>query len=177
MKKIATSATCLVGVILSIVAYNQSQKPQTEQLRTSAQGLALIGNAEGCHKTPYLCPAGILTVGIGTTNSVEPIANKKIYTEQEIAVLFEKGVAEAEACVNQYANGANLPQGAFDALTSITFNVGCSKLQHSTLFKLAKEGNYRPMCDQLTRWKYSNGKVIKGLELRRERERTRCLNF
>ena len=177
MKKNAAKIACAVGVVLSLVAYHQSQKPKSERLRTSPQGLELIGNAEGCARAPYKCPADVLTVGIGTTSAVEKIQPHKIYSEAEIAVLFEKGVALAEQCVNRYANGEKLPQGAFDALTSITFNVGCAKLQNSTLFKFARAGKLRPMCDQLTRWKYANGQVLTGLEIRRQKERELCLTF
>ena len=177
MKKTAAKIACAVGVILSLVAYNQSQKPESERLRTSPQGLALIGNAEGCYKTPYQCPADVLTVGIGTTSAVEKIQPHKVYSEAEIAVLFEKGVALAEQCVNRYANGEKHPQGAFDALTSITFNIGCTKLQNSTLFKFARAGKLRPMCDQFPRWVYFNGNVSKGLQNRRQKERALCLTF
>ncbi|MDA5610947.1 tripartite tricarboxylate transporter permease, partial [Pasteurella multocida subsp. multocida] len=37
---------------------------------------------------------------------------------------------QAEKCVNTHAKGKQLPQGAFEALTSITFNVGCGKMQN-----------------------------------------------
>ncbi|NNI27984.1 glycoside hydrolase family protein, partial [Pasteurella multocida] len=31
------------------------------------------------------------------------------------------------------------------------------------------------MCDQFPRWKYANGKVLRGLEIRRQKERELCL--
>jgi GH24 family phage-related lysozyme (muramidase) len=36
---------------------------------------------EDCRKTPYYCPAGVLTVGIGSTSKVE----NRQYAEGEIA--------------------------------------------------------------------------------------------
>ena len=47
---------------------------------------------------------------------------------------------QAEKCINTYANAQRMPQGAFDALSSITFNLGCGKLKNSTLFKMARQG-------------------------------------
>lgn len=48
-------------------------------------------------------------------------------------------------------------------------------MQKSTLFKLAKQG-YRPeLCDQFRRWVYAGGKKLRGLEIRREKERALCL--
>ncbi len=41
-------------------------------VRTNQEGLELIGNAEGCRVNPYVCPAGVLTDGIGRANSAPP---------------------------------------------------------------------------------------------------------
>lgn len=145
------------------------------ELQTSKQGLLLIGNAEGCQRKPYHCPSDVLTFGIGTTEAVEKIILNKIYSNEEIASAFAKGVKQAEKCVNTYANGQKMPQGAFDALTSITFNVGCGKLKNSTLFKMARKGYSKSMCGQFERWIYANGKPLKGLIERRQKEKALCL--
>ena len=68
-----------------------------------------------------------------------------------------------------------MPQGAFDALSSITFNLGCGKLKNSTLFKMARQGYSKAMCNQFSRWIYANGEPLKGLIERREKERALCL--
>ena len=148
-----------------------------DQIRTTERGLLLIGDAEGCYKKPYQCPADVLTVGIGTTAAVEEIKPHKIYTLAEIARLYVKGIKQAEKCVNRYANGEKMPQGAFEALTSITFNVGCGKLRNSTLFKMAKQGYTPEMCNQFTRWIYADGKILTGLIDRRQKEKALCLTL
>ena len=145
------------------------------ELQTSKQGLLLIGDAEGCQRKSYHCPSDALTFGIGTTETVEKIIPNKIYSNEEIASAFAKGVKQAEKCVNTYANGQKMPQGAFDALTSITFNVGCGKLKNSTLFKMARQGYSKSMCGQFERWIYANGKPLKGLIERRQKEKALCL--
>ncbi|KAA6209317.1 lysozyme [Avibacterium paragallinarum] len=162
---------CAVFAVLALVGAKYSQ-----DLRTSPQGLQLIANAEGCVRNPYQCPSDVLTVGIGTTDNVEKIKPNKIYSHDEIARLYAKGIKQAEQCVNQHANGQAMPQGAFDALVSITYNVGCGKMRKSTLFKLAKQGYKPAMCDQFPRWVYSNGKPLKGLIERRKKERDLCLD-
>lgn len=172
MIKTLAKYVCAVGAVIALVMTNYS-----DELRTSQRGLELTGNAEGCYTKPYHCPADVLTVGIGTTEAVEKIDRKKIYTLEEIAALFAKGIKQAEACVNQYANGEKMPQGAFDALVSITFNVGCGKLQNSTLFRMARQGYSPQMCDQFRRWVYAGRKVLPGLVDRRNKERLLCLGF
>lgn len=161
---------CSVFAVIMLVVSNYDN-----EIRTTQRGLEIIGNAEGCYSKPYQCPADVLTVGIGTTDAVEKIERNKIYTLEEIAYLFKEGVKQAEKCVNTHANGKQLPLGAFESLTSITFNVGCGKMQKSTLFNLAKNGYTPQMCEQFKRWVYAGGVKLKGLEIRREKERELCL--
>lgn len=56
-------------------------------VRTNQRGLELIGNAEGCRRDPYNCPAGILTDGVGNTHGVKPGIRK---TDKQIAADWEK---------------------------------------------------------------------------------------
>ena len=166
-KKIATTAICSVTAIIGIVLANYS-----ENIRTSKTGLEIIGNAESCVREPYYCPANVLTVGIGSTGNVE----NKIYSDDEIARRWVSDIKTAELCVNRHANGFHLPQSVFDASVSITFNVGCSKMRASTMFKHLNNGNYRAACNEFPRWNKAGGVVLNGLVIRREKERSLCLS-
>lgn len=166
-KKIATTAICSVTAIIGIVLTNYS-----EDIRTSKTGLEIIGNAESCVREPYYCPANVLTVGIGSTGNVE----NKIYSDDEISRRWVSDIKTAELCVNRHANGFHLPQSVFDASVSITFNVGCSKMRTSTMFKHLNNGNYRAACNEFPRWNKAGGVVLNGLVIRREKERSLCLN-
>lgn len=162
-------ATCSVSAVIALMLSANTN------LRTSEKGLEIIGNAESCRREPYLCPAGVVTVGIGSTAYSGKAIEQRRYTDEEIAQRFANDIKQAEHCVNRYANGNNMPQGAFDALVSITFNVGCSKMRTSTLFKLANQGYTPQMCQQFDRWIYSNGKKLNGLINRRAKEKALCL--
>ncbi|QLB44718.1 lysozyme [Mannheimia pernigra] len=162
---------CSVAAVIGAVMTNYSDK-----IRTTETGLAIIGNAEGCRRDPYKCPADVLTVGIGSTEaSGQKIEKNRKYSDLEIAERWVKDIQIAEKCVNLYGNGRNLPQGAFEAMTSITFNVGCGKMKKSTLFKMANRGYSPEMCQQFERWVYAGGKKLNGLATRREQERRLCL--
>ncbi|WP_392559337.1 lysozyme [Orbus mooreae] len=162
-----TTTICSISAIIGIVITDYS-----DEIRTSEQGLEIIGNAESCRNEPYYCPANILTVGIGsTTGTIE----QRKYSDDEIAARWLSDIKEAEQCVNQYANGPKLPQSVFDATVSLTFNVGCSKMQTSTMYRYLNVGEYVKACNELPRWNKSVGKVLNGLVIRREKERELCL--
>ena len=168
MKKITTTAICSVSAIIGIVLTNYS-----DEIRTSNIGLEIIGNAESCIREPYYCPANILTVGIGSTGNVE----QKRYTDEEIARRWVDDIKAAEKCVNRYANGFHLPQPVFDAVTSITFNCGCSNMRKSTMYKHLNNGDYKAACNEFPRWNKSGGVVLNGLVNRREKEKALCFSF
>lgn len=92
---------CSTAAIISLVA---TLWPQT--LRTSPEAQLKIAKYEDCRKTPYYCPAGVLTVGIGSTSKVE----NREYAEGEIAERWFNDLLRAEKCVNREFNGASAPQ-------------------------------------------------------------------
>ena len=168
----STLGFCSVVSIIAVMYINFG-----DELRLSPAGAEIIGNAEGCRRDPYICPADVLTVGVGSTEAGGmPIDPKKRYSDLEIAERWAKDIETAENCVNRFANGTKLPQGAFDAAVSITFNVGCGTMKNSTLFRYAKQGDITAMCNQFPRWVYANGKKLRGLEIRREKEKALCLS-
>jgi lysozyme len=162
---------CSVLAVIGIMYTNFG-----DEIRLSPAGAEIIGNAEGCRREPYKCPADVLTVGIGSTEySGLPIEPKRIYTDLEIAERWKNDIQVAEKCVNQYGNGRNLPQSVFDAATSITFNVGCGAMRKSTMFKYLNAGKYVQACNELSRWTRAGGRVLPGLVSRREKEKQLCL--
>lgn len=95
----AAGIVCSVAAIIAIVLGNG-------HVRTNERGLELIGNAESCRRDPYVCPAGVLTDGMGNTHGVKPGTVKN---DQQIAAEWEKissmlnhaliGMPMAEICL------------------------------------------------------------------------------
>lgn len=169
MKRKITGVVCSVAAIIGIVQLDYS-----DEIRISQEGLKLIGNAEGCRTHPYKCPAGVLTVGIGNTTDVK---EGKVYTLDEIAQRWVDDIKTAEQCVNQYGNGVKLPQPVFDAVTSITFNVGCIKMRASTMYSYLNNNEFTMACNEFPRWNKSNGRILPGLVERRHHEQLLCLTW
>ena len=102
----AAGVACSVGMIITMVL-------NAGHVRTNERGLRLIGNAESCRREPYLCPAGVLTDGIGNTHNVNAGVQK---TDAQIAADWEKNILAAERCVNAWGEcpkpARNLPAGS-----------------------------------------------------------------
>lgn len=116
----------------------------------------------------YVCPAGVLTIGFGTTKGVK--FGHKI-TPNMAHALFMEDVHEAEMLVSFHVN-VPLNQNEFDALVSFVYNVGQGNFEDSTMLRLLNEGKPRDVvAKEFDRWIYANGKVLEGLVKRRETER------
>ena len=132
----------------------------------NANGLALIKQFEGLRLKAYKCPAGVWTVGYGSTGAhVKPdtviTADEAERLLLDDLVRFEQGVALQcpVATDNQFA-----------ALVAFAFNVGLESLRTSTLRRMHNEGNYAGASGQFGRWNKGGGKVLPGLIKRRAAE-------
>ena len=158
-----TGGLCSVAAAIAIVLSNG-------QVRTNEAGLSLIGNAESCRLHPYVCPAGVLTDGIGNTHGV-----RDGNTMKQIADDWQRNILDAEGCVNRFSAGGRIPDNAFSAATSLTFRVGCGKIKTSTLFQMLRGGDLKGACKQFPRWRYAGGVVLSGLAIRSEKESALCM--
>lgn len=162
----AAGTVCSVAAIIAIVISHG-------HVLTNQRGLELIGNAESCRRDPYVCPAGVLTNGIGNTHNVRPGVR---LSDEQIAATWEKNILDAESCVNRYGNGRNLNDNVFSAAVSVTFRSGCGNLRNSQMFSLLRNGNISAACNQFTRWVWGGGKVLPGLVTRAGKEKALCLD-
>lgn len=135
-------------------------------MKISEAGLALIKEHEGLRLEAYLCPAGVATIGYGSTRGVKMGAT---ITEAEATELLRNDVGDAEDCVNQSVLVA-LTQGQFDSLTSFVFNLGCGAFKGSTLLALLNAGKTDAVPAQFLRWTKAAGRELPGLVRRRKAE-------
>jgi lysozyme len=136
-------------------------------MTVSDAGLALIKSAEGLRLSAYLCPAGVWTIGYGTTRGVKP---GQVITEDEAEAMLR-------ADVERFARGVSeriqvpVTQGQFDALVSLAYNIGLAAFGKSTLLRLLNESKYALSAQQFDRWNKAAGRVLPGLTKRRAAER------
>ncbi len=136
-------------------------------MRTSESGLALIRQFEGLRLSAYRCPAGIATIGYGSTAGVQM---GQTITSERAEELLREDVRQFEAAVSRLVK-VPLTQGQFDALASFAFNLGAKSLEKSTLLRLLNAGDYSGAAAQFDRWVYASGKKLSGLVKRRAAER------
>lgn len=138
----------------------------------SKNGLAIIKKWEGLRTTSYLCPAGIPTVGYGSTGTHVKLG--MTITEKQAEELLLKDVKRFENCVNECVKHP-INQNQFDALVSWAFNVGCGNVRSSSLVKLLNQGKVSEASEELLLWCKATVKgekvVLKGLLNRRKEEK------
>lgn len=119
---------------------------------------------EGVHPEAYLCPAGVLTIGIGHTEQKKhPFTKDSKWTEEQIAAAWRDDVAWAEAEANARLT-RDVNQGIFDAVTDLIFNCGP---KCPTFLTHVNNNNKEQAEDALLMWINVSGKAQLGLIKRR----------
>lgn len=128
---------------------------------------------EGFSETPYLCPAGIPTIGFGRTGPDVSMATAPTTREKEEAWTKARLLWLWKRIDHDVGRDLNENQAA--AVLSLCWNIGLGALQRSTLWHFLQDGQPGPAADQFLRW--DKAKVdglmvsVKGLQARRRAER------
>ena len=126
----------------------------------------IIKEFESLRLQAYLCPAKVWTIGYGHTKGVKKGMQ---ITEEEAEELLREDMQEAIDVVDKL--GVELTENQYNALVSFVFNIGGSAFAKSTIRrKILANPNDKKIEDEFLRWVYADGKKLKGLERRRERE-------
>lgn len=141
-------------------------------MKTSQHGIELIKHFEGVRYRPYRCAAGLWTVGvghlIGDGKSLPPDCNR-LFTKEEVDALLIRDLSRFERGIRMYIK-VPLRQSEFDALCSFSFNLGLGTLQRSTLRQKINRLDKEGAAKEILKYCRAGGKVLKGLQLRREAE-------
>ena len=141
-------------------------------MKIGTTGLELIKEFEGCKLLSYKCPAGVWTIGIGSTRYADGSLvkqNQALPTEAAAVHLLAQTLATYEHAVNVI--GVDLTQNEFDALVCLCYNIGAGNFASSTLVKMLKTGEPKSeIAQQFLRWNKAGGKEMAGLTRRRKAE-------
>ena len=134
---------------------------------------ALCRRYEGLYLKPYLCPAGVATIGYGATyyedgtrvTLRDPPITKERAEQLLIWMVKTKYLPEVARLCPGADNAARLA-----ALTDFAFNLGTGNLRGSTLRKRVNAGDWDDAVIQIKKWDKAGGRKLRGLTLRREAE-------
>ena len=134
-------------------------------------GFEIIKKFEGLSLSSYRCPAGVWTIGYGSTrdkngNPVKP--NMKITKEQAEALL----IRDFNACKDELRKDkglSKLSDRAIEALASLCYNIGIGAFKRSKCYKAIVANDLETVCREWD-WFKANGKFMKGLARRRYAE-------
>lgn len=128
---------------------------------------------EGFSAEPYLCPAGVPTIGFGFTHYADgrpvTLSDPPMTREAARELLVYLTRTKYLPTVLRLCPGIDTPE-RLGAITDFCFNLGEGNLRTSTLRRKINARKWDAVPDQLRRWTRANGRVLRGLVLRREAE-------
>jgi len=135
----------------------------------------LLRKFEGLVLKPYLCSAGVPTIGYGSTFYPDgrrvTMKDSPITRQQAEQMLMLKIERDFMPAVLQLCPVlANESPERIAAITSFTFNVGIGALRASTLRRKINAELWDEVPEQLLRWNKAGGRVLRGLTIRRQAE-------
>jgi lysozyme len=130
---------------------------------------------EGCYLQPYLCPAGVPTIGYGATyyeNGVSVKLNDPAISKERAETLLIWMVENVylPSVINLCPTLLFESASRLAAIIDFTFNLGSSRLKGSTLRKKIHACDWDAVPTELRKWVRGGGVVLRGLVLRREAE-------
>lgn len=131
----------------------------------------LITKYEGFKDKAYKCPAGVWTIGYGSTYYLDnsKVKQDDVITKAMALELLEAVINEIEIQILKVVQ-VPLNKNQLGALISFTYNLGIGNLKSSTLLRRLNNGDYN-VGNEFLKWDKCNGKRLKGLTNRRNDEK------
>lgn len=134
---------------------------------------ALIRLFEGFRSKPYICPAGVPTIGYGSTtydgNRKVTMQDKPISEPAADAMMMRDadGFARAAATISPILW---LEHDKHQAIADFCYNLGTTRYKSSTLRRKVDSKDWDGAKRELMKWVYGGGKKLPGLVKRRQAE-------
>lgn len=122
--------------------------------------------------TAYKCPAGVMTIGVGTTMypTGEKVKEGDVITIEQAYEFLRHDLDSTMKRIDAFTRD-DVSQSQFDALVSFGYNIGTNALKTSTLLKVLNANPNDPqIAAEFQRWSKAGGKVVAGLLKRRRSE-------
>jgi lysozyme len=141
--------------------------PAVRELKTAEIGIEVIKHFEGLRLKPYRDAVGKFTIGYG--HLMRPGELFTQISQKRAEELLRRDISLAEMIVKQHVR-VPLTGTQFSALVALVYNIGGYQFRTSTLLKIVNTGDYTLAAEEIRRWEYAGGKVLRGLTKRRHAE-------
>jgi lysozyme len=129
---------------------------------------------EGFRPSPYICPAGIPTIGYGCTRYSDgariTMQDCSIDETQAETMLRDAMSKALQSALVICPNLAEQTQERQAAIADFVYNLGAARLMSSTLKAKILADEWDEVPAQLMRWVYAGAVILDGLKKRRAAE-------
>lgn len=146
-------------------------------LSLSAAGLIGVVTSEGWEPVARPPVAGdVPTNGFGSTtdDAGRPLKGGEIAHPVTALQRAARDITRFEGAIKRCVR-VPLYQYEYDAYVSLAYNIGDTAFCNSTLVRKLNAGDYPGACAEIPRWDKFQGRPLRGLTLRREREYRQCM--
>lgn len=142
---------------------------------TAAAGLLVtVPEDEGTRYTAYRDIVGVWTICQGDTKNVAPgMVETKEGCQRRLEQQLLAHAKPVMACTPRLREEGRDYQRW--AAVSLAYNIGTGAYCRSSVDRAFDAGQWRTGCDAFLKWNKAGGREIRGLTLRRQRERAICL--
>lgn len=138
-------------------------------MQPSSKCIDLIKASEQCRLKAYMpTPNDVPTIGWGSTGP--DIKLGMTWTQGQADSRFMSDVTKFSQGVQRYLTVAPT-QGQLDGMVCLAYNIGLGAFGKSTLCRKHNLKDFKGAALEFPKWNKQAGKVLKGLVIRREKER------
>ena len=154
----------------------QKLRVKIAALVVSVAGLVSLVTYEGLKEDAYVPVKGDkVTIGVGSTQyeNGEPILMGDTVTKERAIILFKNTLGIYELAVKKCVT-VPLYDYEFDAYVSLTYNIGGTRFCRSLIPVKLAAFDYAGACREILKYNHFQGRVLRGLNIRREDEYKTC---
>jgi lysozyme len=126
----------------------------------------LIRKYEGLRLKAYFCPAGVLTIGYGTTGP--QVSVDSVWTKEQAEQAMRLDAAKCIAAVLKYS--PKVSGSTLMALADFVYNLGENRYKNSTLRRKVESDDLEGAKREINKWVYAGHRKLPGLIARRAEE-------
>ena len=127
----------------------------------------LITTFEGLRLRSYLCPAGVWTIGYGSTGP--DIIPGLVWTKEQAVERMERDAGISYRASQKLCPA--LDEAKIPAIADFAYNLGTTRLAGSTLRRKINLGDLDGAANEFEKWVYCGGIKLNGLKIRRAAEK------